>query len=171
MTVTIGTPEPGVGATYRISLSSDLETPTFYIWFDGVYAYSTVRDYIDVNLGAMPNLTLDVFDASDDSPAVRHGSTITQYFEAQDDATRYEIQQYVVDEWVALPSIRESGAWIYKWTSPPVDDCTWHTFRIRTIGVKAIGEWREFAVYMVRPPDHPSVTYTVDTEAGKITCA
>jgi hypothetical protein len=134
-----------------------------------VYAYSTERAFIDIDLRGLPNLTLDVFDASDEIPDVRHGSTITQYFEAQDDAMRYEINQYIDAAWVVLPPIRESGAWIYKWTSAPLADCAWHTFRIRTIGKKAIGEWREFRVYMVRPPDHPTVTYTV--VGSEIACA
>lgn len=163
----------GMGNTVRYDFTSDLAAPTFYVWVLGILFATTKVPFIVINLGSLPYIRVDVFDDAGDSPDICTSPTITEFWEATPDATAYEIQQYDIDSaaWVARARIREGGTWWYAWTSGPLTDCTTHQFRIRSIGQKANGEWREFSIYVVRNPDHPAATATLNELTGVISFA
>ena len=161
MAVTAVTATRMSATVWRIEFTSGLSTPTFYIWIDGVFFQSTTMPFIDIDLGYRTAADIDVYDASDDSPDVRFGSTVTIQWEAVEGAQAYEVDLYDTDTWYQKIRIREAGQWWHSWTSAPLPDCETAEFRVRVIGEQAAGDYRYFSFDVVRRPDHPSATPTL----------
>lgn len=160
---------------WRLYAESDsVSQATFYIWFDGIITKEllgialtgggwyveydfTVPEYGDVDVS--------IFDENSSVPTdIYPGKSVIQ-FEADSDASEYWIEEYVDAAWVVRKVVRETGQWMYDYTTRQLEDDTDHSFRIRAQGGnEEMSEGRAFILRCVRRPDRPSMTYTFELE-------
>ena len=157
------------GTSWRIAFTSDLTRPTFYVYRYGLLWQTTQIPFVDVDTNAPE--TIEVFDDPDDVPTVsgEFPPVAILQWEHVEGATWYEIQKKVDSVWTYAGAIRDSGTWIVQWTSPALADCTAHEFRVRSRGENATGAYLTFVFTMVRIPDHPVATPSVDADTGVLT--
>ena len=163
-------------ATYKITFSSSLDDPTFYVWdmATGAVIYSGQQPSCVVTVGAMASLSVFVSDDSADAPSeVCPGRMTLRWWASETPAAGYySIEEYVAGEWVERAKVLDNGAGYFTWQSRWLEDVTTHQFRVVAAGAD---ENQAAAVtvsgFVVRYPDPPDVTYTYDDSTNTVTIA
>jgi hypothetical protein len=164
--------EPGL---WRLEWASDLASPTFYLWMDGVFVLSTGAGSIEVAVSVPSSPVFSVFDDADAAPSnVYPAGVLIQW----DQPTDLEVEYYLVEEYVAAAWTERTrvtadpARWQYEFQTRPLEDVTTHQFRVTPVGVNGnAGAARTYSVYMVRNPDPPDVALSYDDGTQKITVA
>jgi len=149
--------------TWLLYWASGLASPTFYVYVDGVLAYTTTAQSGQFEAIAGETINVEVFDSSTDVPALFLPSRLHLTWDAVDDAEYYEVQEWDgVDSWDVLATIMSTGATYYRYETPVLDDCTTYQFRIVPTGTnRCEGHYREITGFVVRIPAAPDVVYTL----------
>ncbi len=168
MAVTI-TSDTLCGNTRFIEWTSTLPTPTYYVYVDGLLAQTTTQTaaqfYVDP--GAAP--VVQVLDTTDPPAAAFSGYKKLSWY-ALADAASYAIERLIDSVWTAQTTILSTGATIYEWQTPFLDDCELHQFRvIATDAHGNAGEHVHFECYMIRHPNPPVCIYTYSNAAHTVT--
>ena len=153
----------------RVVMASDLALPVYYCWDDGWLVKTTRVAFWDVDLGRRTYADIDVFDDAEDVPSTGYGSTVVIQWESVEGAKHYEVDRWVSGAWALQVRIREAGQWMFAWTSGPLADGGTERFRVRAIGEKAGGEYREFSFFVVRRPDNPTARAVATLAEGTLT--
>ena len=172
MTVTLGEPEWLSEEVVRLSWSSSLANPTYYIWLDGELLEATAAESVDLTVGGDWQPVVDVFDSASDAPEyVSSGRTALCWWPAEG-AGSYRVEEYVASAWVQRASIADGGAGFFSWLSRVLEDVTTHEFRVVAIDSAGNdGASTSFSVLMVRHPDVPGVSYSYDSDTNKVAVA
>jgi hypothetical protein len=150
--------------------TSGLADPTYRWWLAGELVLTTAANvfYFHVDIGE--SVQLDVYDDAT-VPAATFPCRDTFQWEHADGSDYYEILEYVGAAWVVRGITRDIGQWIFRWKSRVLEDCTSHQFRVRSMGIYSTGEYKTFSAYMIRNPDHPQYTPSLDPDTGVLTFA
>lgn len=147
-----------------------------YVWQDGRLVATTTKREVQVQLSPGEKVKIQVFDSASDRPADGFpGRAFLEWYDpalygSPIAAAHYEVEEYVGSAWVLRQRIQDDGRGYYYWESRYLEDCTTHQFRVTAIAASgAESPVLEHAVLMVRYPDPPGATYTLDEETGVIT--
>lgn len=160
MTVTMNVPEQIDYRSWRVSWSSDVEDPTFYVYVDGALYLTTMdtETIVTVDEGEVP--IIEVLDDEDAIPTLAWPSRLTLCWYAEPDTGYYQVQEYVDEDWIARGNVSDRGEGYFKWQSRVLEDVTSHQFRIIPVGTNGNeGTARTFVCLMVRHPTPPDVSY------------
>lgn len=173
MAVTQSPPEQ-IGATsWRFSWASDLESPTFYVYVDGVLSQVTDATEMILAVEAGASVFVEVFDGSGDTPSVVYsGYARLCWYPATDmDAAEYVIElRSGGGDWEEVDRVISDGRGFYSWRSGWLDDETLYVWRVRALhasgnyGTAVVLPWLS-----VRYPDTPAVEYAWSDETGALT--
>lgn len=162
--------EPGL---WLLEWTSDLESPVFYLWQDGVFLFSTGAASAQVPTQVPSSPVFSVLDDPDVAPVnVFPASVVLQWQRPVDLAVlEYLVEEFVAAAWVERARIKaEADLWQYSFRSRALEDVTTHQFRVTPLGVNGnAGTPREYSVFMVRNPDPPAVEYSYDPDTKEIT--
>ncbi len=159
--------------TWRLSWSSDLGAPLFYVYRDGILVVGPITPtYLVVRVPDGESPVFDVIDQDGVAPDAAYPGRVTVAWWGVDGADHYVVREYVGAAWVDRKTFWPTQADYYKWLSARLADSTLHTFRVVAVGAdgnESTAAERE--VYMVRHPDEPAVTFTYDDQTGNVTVA
>jgi hypothetical protein len=170
--------------TIQVSVTSDLGgSPIYYHWYvDGRYdgkSLTNVRQFTlqageqaDVICQDTTSTSYDpIANAPDGFPARK---TLWWLASAASDVELYAIeQQKDGGDWEEIGRVRDTGAWEYRFLTPPLDDLSTYRFRVKpydaagnagtTLALDAAAET------IVRKPDAPDFDISFDEGTAKIT--
>ena len=175
MTVTLdaNTPQQIGRVTWRVSWSSSLTDPTFYVYRDGLQVATTRATSIDLVVQPGEQPVIEVLDSASESPLPSRPGNLTLAWYASAGTPvvdYYRVDEYVAAAWTERVRVQETGAGYYTWRSRFLEDVTEHQFRIVAVGENGNeATAASFTCLMVRHPDVPSVTYSYDKVTDKIT--
>lgn len=170
MAVTITKSRRGPGY-WALTWSSDLGgTPTFYVYVDGLLAFTTIETSHTFQVAANEHIQIEILDDAS-APQPAFPANLYMQWLPVSGAAKYRIDQWNGSAWVALRTVQEIGRASMEHRTPFLDDQTTYTFRIVPIGDAEIdGAARQFVVAMVRTPSIPVVTAaTYASGTGKVT--
>jgi len=172
MTVTMADPTWLSDDVVRLSWSSSLSSPTYYLWLNGELLATTAAESYDLTINDGEEPVFDVFDSSSNDPDyVSSGRTALCWWPVSG-AGAYRVEEYVASVWTARETITDNGEGFFSWLSRVLEDLTTHEFRVVAIDAAGNdGSNTTFSVLMVRHPDVPSATYTYDSGTNKVTAA
>lgn len=158
-------------STVRLDFSSDLASPTFCVWRDGVLAVATTMASYTAGV---PNGTYPVWDVFDDAASepdlVLPSQLVVQWEGLGGNAASYRVEAYEDAAWVTKDRQAERGDAYYQWRSGHLADET--TYQYRVVAVAPDGNetvCTAMSGLMVRTPDPPDVEYTYDAGTGDVT--
>lgn len=161
------------GGAWRITWTSDLVDPTFYVYRDGQLLGTTRAAEWVVRLAAGDRPVFEILDSDDDTaPTATRGfpGFVTLGWYASTGSDRYLIQELVGVDWTTRRTIHDRGQGYFRWKSRFLEDVTTHQFRVVPIGTNEnTGTAAAFSVLMVRHPDAPEVEITYSSGTGKLT--
>jgi len=175
MTIAWGTPRIADPSTVSQPVTSNLTPPvTLYVWLDGAFAYEVVSDAAgaaELRLPLDDQVDVEVTDVAGAIPSFGAAARFTLTWGAVTGATQYRIDRFVGGEWVEQsPSpVPAQGQSRFKWKSERLEDGEIHQFRVVPMDAAGNeGDELEFQGRMVRKPDLPRFTPTVD-DTGELT--
>lgn len=156
--------------TWRLSWTSSLESPTFYIYLDGVLADQTEAQTRQFEIAPGEQVDIQIFDSSSDTPEASYPGRVTLGWEWVDGAVAYRIQRWTGSAWEDYATVADAGQAAFTAQTPYLDDVTTHQFRIIAEDFQGLqGSAKEATVFMVRRPDQPSATVAYDDGTHVIT--
>jgi len=172
MTVTINTPVQTGSNTWLVSWSSNLSTPTYYIYQDGTLIKTMQTTSTTFWAAAGESLNIEILDDEDEVPESAFPGRLTLAWEKCTETDYYRIDEYVDAAWTERARIPDDGTYYYQWQTRFLEDVTSHQFRIVPVGDNGNeGAAKTFTVLMVRHPAEPSVSYTYAALTGVVTIA
>ena len=170
MSVTIETVQRVDSRSVRLTWSSGLGTPTFYIWIDGTFAYETPLEQGTFAVRPGEAVVIDVFDASTDEPDAAYPGRLLLGWWPSDDVDYYRIDEYYSAAWTERVRINDNGEGFFTWLTRFLEDVTSHQFRIVPVGTDGNeGTATALTSLMVRHPDPPDVSYAYSSGTTKLT--
>jgi hypothetical protein len=169
MTVSLNTPVALSPYSILYTWTSNLSSPTYYIYVDGELASTQTSTSFQVSVVADEPIFVEVFDVEIHTPTPYPASHLTLCWYQVEGITSYRIEEYVNDEWVLSSNFISSG-WFNIYRTRYLEDVTLHTFRV--IPISDAGEEGEptvFAKQIVRFPDPPTLAYSYSPGTGTIT--
>ncbi len=170
MSVTLQAPVYVGGRSWRLTWSSDLPTPTFYVWQNGILLETTTATSRVFTVDQNSELFVDVFDDALSTPSFGVNGRITVGWQPVSGAVSYRVKELVGAAWTERMSITSDGRPWYSYQSRFLEDVTTHQFRVYAVSAAGNDSSAvELDVLMVRCPDAPKVTGTYNTTTDKIT--
>ncbi len=175
MAVTLNPPEllsRGVEDTYRFTWSSDLPTPTFYIYRDGVALTpgGTTETELIVPVLSGESAIIEVLDDAGALPERVFSGRATLGWHPSTGAEKYRVEEYVASVWVLRQTVFETGRGWYTWQSEVLADSSAHQFRAVPVGGNGVdGMPIAFDLYMVRHPDPAEAVQSYSPGTGELT--
>jgi len=176
MTIAWGTPRIADQTSVLQPISSNLTPPvTFGVWIDGSLAYSveSADGTVEIRLPLDEQVDVEVTDVDGAIPPFGAAARFTLTWLSVAGATQYRIDRYDFGDstWTEQqPSpVPAQGQRAFRWQSPRLEDGEVHRFRIVPMDAAGnSGDALEFTGRMVRKPDLPRFTATVD-DTGELT--
>lgn len=170
MAVTLVSSQQIDANVWRLEWSSDLPSPTFYIYVNGTLTSITTNTWQLLTVQPGSYVTFEVFDTPEDMPSAQWPANIVLGWAGIDGAAHYRIERYADGQWLEVDTVYANPTDSYIYRTAPVEDCTEHLFRC--IAVASNGQEsaaREWVIFMVRKPDVPTLSYAYDTETRTVT--
>ena len=175
MAVTLNPPEllsRGVEDTYRFTWSSDLPTPTYYLYLDGLALTpgGTTDTELIVSAPSGEGVILEVLDDAAALPERVFSGRATLGWHPSTGAAKYRVEEFVASAWTARQTVFEVGRGWYTWRSEVLADSSTHQFRVVPVGDNGVdGAPIAFDVFVVRHPDPAEAVQTYDAGTGLLT--
>lgn len=170
MSVTMGTPVQLGPRAWRLSWSSDLPDPTFYVWRDGRLLMATAETSSEFSVPVGESLVVEVLDDADELPESHWPPRARLEWQGSTAVDHYRVEEYVGAAWTLRAKVPDHGEGRFHWESRVLEDETTHQFRVIPVGTNGNqGTARSFEILMVRVPDVPEVDYAYDEDTGKVT--
>lgn len=161
--------------TFQYTWTSDLGgTPTFYVYIDGILAFSTTNTFYTLTLEPGEGVQFEVLDSATTEPQPAYPGRMTfAWYAPAETVLRYRVEEYVDAVWTTIVSIVPAlGQYYFRYTTRYLEDQTTHQFRVIPVGEnEADGTAVYFAIPMIRRPDKPDVTFTYSQITGDATVA
>jgi len=142
-----------------IKYSSDLETPTFYIYLDGNLIDQTAQTEYKLSVNLDESSIIEILDDPEEKPIEIFPNKIKLNFFCSQETSYYKIDEYIESEWLTRQKIKDNSGYM-SFESRFLEDCQSHIFRIIPVGTDGNeGESRQFTVLCCRYPDVPAVDY------------
>lgn len=151
--------------------SSDLVSPTYYVYLDGLLVSTQTTESFTVRVQGEPLFVLGVYDdAAEWVDDVFPPAQVLGWLN-DDDAAQYRIEEYSGGGWVERDLLQNDGdrAW-WTYRTPVLADVTTHQWRVVPIDAAGNeGAPLAFAALMVRHPTAPDVSMAYASGTGKVT--
>jgi hypothetical protein len=172
MTVTFEDPVPAGPYTWLLRWSSDQSDPSYRVFRNGVYQYTTGRNKLIVTAREAEATDIDVLDSATEQPAPSMGSDALLGWNAVSGAEAYRIERYVDSAWTLIAEVDSDKTRFHYRTPPLSHSLSAHQFRVTSIGTNK-NESSPLAVnvMIIRRPDPPDVGYTFSDSTKKVTVA
>jgi hypothetical protein len=158
----------------RLTFTSGLVSPTFYVWRDGTLIATTANGFYDALLSPAQYPTFAVFDDAAAVPTNRFPDHVdVQWLTGGSSIAHYRVEQLVGAAWLLRARITESGKGYYHWLSSRLADDSTPQFRVKAVSALNAAESiaASLSMLFVRYPDPPSVALTYSAVSGKVTIA
>lgn len=153
----------------KLVYSSDLETPTFYIYIDGLLVATTTQTEYIAAVNSGDEVIAEILDDPDAVPMQVFPGRVRLGWFAVTNTNYYRIDEYVESEWRERARITDNGGYM-QWQSRFLEDCQSHLFKITPIGTNGNeGDEKQFTILMVRHPDTPDVSFEYSNTTKEIT--
>ncbi len=153
---------------WKLTFSSDLSEPTFFIYRDGVLWNTTQNTEINVYIDAEETPVFDIFDSANDVPGLAFPGRAVLNWDATIATKEYRIEEFVAAVWKLRQVIKDNGQGYFRFQSRWLEDVTSHQFRVIAVGENGNDSIaRTLTVFMVRNPDPPRVTFSYDGAGPK----
>lgn len=152
--------------SWRLDWSSDLGgTPVFYVYVDGILAETTTRTWRQFDVAAGEQLNVEVLDDSGTAPQPGYPGRPIVGWQPVSGAASYRVDRYEGGEWVEKHTVQDLGqSWFWVQGEYLADD-TVHQYRVMALDAGGIeGTVKEFDVHMVRRPDPPEYTASLNVD-------
>lgn len=146
--------------------TSSIEKAMFYWWISGERVKVSTCNVFQFHLDEDEELILDVFDDAQSIPEPTFPARDRLQWEHAEGAERYIIEEYVALEWIQRAVVRDIGQWMFSWQTRVLEDCQFHTFRIRSENAHSSSLYKTFFMYMLRTPTRPIATRTINVQTG-----
>jgi hypothetical protein len=163
-----------LGSFTLVQVTSDLVSPTFFWYLDGVFYERTAAPEISVFLEegdqaeivAVDTIDPENFDVIANAPVSQPARRTLWWVRSVDlDASRYVIrQQREAEGYIDVGTEPATDAWSYRYITPRLDDLTQYDWRIVPFDL-AGNEGAPFAIgpeQIVRKPDAPDFVIAFD---------
>ncbi|MHC4123925.1 MAG: hypothetical protein ACYSSI_10155 [Planctomycetota bacterium] len=152
-----------------LKYSSDLPTPTFYIYVDGVLVAETAQTEYTIVVSLNENVIVEILDDADAQPMQIFPGKLRVGWFFVEDTDYYRVEEYISSQWVERKRLPENNGYL-TWESRFLEDGQDHTFRVIPVGTNGNdGTEKQFTVLMVRHPDTPDVSYSYSNQTNKVT--
>ena len=168
--ITLNTPQYIGSNQIRITWSSNLPSPMYYVYIDGVLVTTTlITEYVFFG-NPDTNYFIEVFDTSPHIATKVLKSNATICWFPVDGAEEYEVAEKVNGTWETIAYVSEIGMPVYSALSRSLEDSTYHQFRVRPIKNRShFGDPLLYSFYIVRFPDAPDVAFSYDAPTRILT--
>ncbi len=159
------------GNLWVANVASDLPTPTFYVWMNDRFLFSTTRTYFKFEVPWNETGTISIFDSSTDIPGDIDTRKAYIDWEGVDTAEQYSIYDVTGGAETCLGIVAEHLEWMHEFATPALTDCTSHSIEIRTRDRSGYeGEALQVDdIYVVGEPDYEASTYSFSNTTHMIT--
>lgn len=148
-------------AVYRVTAASDLPSPTFYWYVEGLFQGADKLPWRTFTVPAGSGPLVEVFDDVDDVPSLGWPGEVVFVWDHAAGAESYRVERYADGDWVEAG--RVSGDLDrYRFTVRDLADGVSHQLRCVPVSNGNDGLPLTGTVLMVRRPDMPSVTWAYD---------
>lgn len=157
---------------YRLTWVPGPDGTLYHVWFDGVLRSTTYSARYDFSVDVNDSPQIQVFDDPDDRPQAVYPYRATLQWYHVANAIKYRVAKWVAGEWATQEPdpITRRGEYMFEWRSYRIEDGEAYQFRVTPLLVDDTeGDPIDFSGVMVRPPDAPSVSYSVDPGTKKVT--
>jgi hypothetical protein len=152
--------------SWSITFDSSLPNPTFYIYQNGLLLQTTQAKTATFNVSAGAKLLVEILDDANQRPSFVYSGVALLGWYATANTASYRIEEWTGSAWVVIDTLPDIGSWWLSWTTPYLPDCQSYQFRITPLGKNGnAGTPKIFAGFMVRIPDAPSNTFTLNTDS------
>jgi hypothetical protein len=165
--VTFG-PTTQIGNVFTFTWSSDLESPTYYIYVNGEFDSETFETTFDLTVPPNGQFQFSVFDDPDERPPTYLPPYFTLRWDGDPDSVMYRVEQYIGSVWTAVDAVPADDTRVFHYDTGTLADSTVHQFRITGVDAQGRpGAPLELEGELCRYPDAPEVTLSVS--GGEIT--
>lgn len=168
MAVTIQSIQQLGPTIFRFTFSSNLSSPTFYIWVNGELETETFATTYDLTVPLGGQFQFSVFDDPDERPPMYYPPRFTLRWDGDPKATQFRVERYVDSAWVPVTVVIPDDTRVFHYDTDVLADSTVHSFRVVSIDAEGrTGIELELEGEMCRYPDEPDVALSVS--GGEIT--
>jgi len=155
--------------SWKITFSSDLPEPIFYIYIDGILAAETEQTEYILSAEVGTSFVVEVLDDANEQPMQVFPGRLRLFWFYVADTKYYRIDEYVASVWVSRKRMPQQNGYL-QFESRFLEDGQTHTFRVVPVGENGNeGTAKQFQVLLVRFPDKPSVDYSYDEGTKHLT--
>ena len=152
-----------------VEYSSDLPTPTFYIYIDGILVTQTNQTEYMLLVSSTDNIIIEILDTAAAVPTEVFPGRIRLGWFWSDNTDYYRIDEYIASVWTERVKIKDNTGYM-DWQSRFLEDEQSHQFRLVPIGTNGNeGVAKEVTILMIRHPDTPDVSYAYSDSTNKVT--
>ncbi len=129
MTVTLSQPTKFSVHHWEITFTSDLTSPTFYVYNQGKRVVVTVGLRALIRSELEPHVEVYDVEATVPDQYTNPGRITLQWYHL-DGAHRYRVEQLIDGVWTEKSIVNAQGDRYYSWVSDWLDDAIGYTFRV-----------------------------------------
>lgn len=166
MAVTI-TSQKQVGAnSWALAWESDLPNALFYLYQNGLLAQTTQTKTAVFRVSQGAELLVEILDDATQRPTFVYSGVALLSWYATAHTASYLIEQWTGSAWIKNDTLPDTGAWMLSWATPYLPDSEPYSFRVTPIGTNGnAGTPQQFNGFMVRIPDTPTNTFTLNNDS------
>jgi len=170
MVVTLGTPVQLFAGYWRLTFTSGLSDPTFYVYVHGELEVTTKDTSIELFVDPDESPVIDVLDDANQAAGTVFPGRLKLTWFGITTADFYLIEEFVSAVWTERGRIFEDKRGYYSWRTRWLEDVTTHQFRVTATGLTGNSDTpATLTALMVRHPDVPNVTTVYSSGTGKVT--
>jgi len=155
---------------WELTWASDLPTPTFYIYRDGILALSTTRTSHRFQVFEGEILQIEVLDDANTLPQPVFPRNVLLQWEPVTNAEKYLVQQWIDSAWTTVRTVLATGRAVMSHSTAKLTDRTQYKFRVVPVGTNGVnGTGREWTIDVVGRPDAPVASGVYDSGTGLVT--
>lgn len=168
MAVTVQSIKKLSALLWRIEYSSDLVSPTFQIYKNGVLLSTTPNTVIDIPVEPNASPVISFTDDPADVPK-RFPERFQLFWQKSEGADSYRIERDTGAGYNLVTTIQSSGLMYYSYLTSVLEDGIIHNFRVVPVQSGNLGTPTVFSATMVKIPAVPDVSYSYDSGTGQVT--
>lgn len=155
---------------YKITFSSDKISPTYYIYVNGVLHSVQTEEEITIKTNPSETLKIEIYDDENEIPAIGENGNVIINLEKNQNVAKYEIYKLGDVDYELVQVVENKGLRAPTYISPLLADEEVHQYKVYAVGFNSNkSKVRDFSIFVVRPPDVPSITQSYDEEDGEVT--
>lgn len=155
---------------YKITFNSDEVNPRYYIYVNGVLHSIQTEEEIIIKTNPSETLKIEIYDDETEIPAIGENGNVIINLDKDQNVAKYEIYKLGDTEYELVQVVDNKGLRAPTYISPLLEDEEEHKYKVYAVGFNNNkSKVRDFSIFVVRPPDVPSLSQSYDEEDGEVT--